>query len=122
MTPDRARQLLDAEEERLRSLAATERGHLSESLEDSTGELTAFDQHPADVGTETENREVDLSLLGQFEAEIADIARARRRLDEGTYGHCEVCGRDIGDERLEAQPSARLCMEHQRERERETAR
>jgi RNA polymerase-binding transcription factor DksA len=36
-----------------------------------------------------------------------------RRLDDGTYGSCQACGGDIGDERLEAVPATRFCIQHQ---------
>jgi len=84
-----------------------------------SSELSSIDQHPADVGTEEFEREKDLSILEQVEAELADVEHALRRLDEGTYGTCEVCGKTIPDERLEAMPAARLCLEHQAEAERE---
>jgi RNA polymerase-binding transcription factor DksA len=71
------------------------------------------------MGTETFEREKDLSILEQVEAELADVEHALRRLDEGTYGTCEIDGKPIPEDRLEAMPAARLCLEHQAEAERE---
>jgi RNA polymerase-binding transcription factor DksA len=71
------------------------------------------------MGTETFEREKDLSILEQVEAELGDIEHAIRRLDDGTYGTCEVCGRPIDDARLEALPATRLCLDHQAEAERD---
>jgi DnaK suppressor protein len=85
----------------------------NESEEDSLSELSSLDQHQADVGTETFNRERDLSILENVEAELADIEHALRRIDEGTYGTCEACGKPIGDARLEAMPAARFCVDDQ---------
>jgi RNA polymerase-binding transcription factor DksA len=76
-------------------------------------ELSSVDQHQADIGTETFNRERDLSILESLEAELSDVEHAMRRLDEGTYGTCEACGRPIGDARLEAMPATRFCVEDQ---------
>lgn len=76
-------------------------------------EGSAADQHQADLGTDTFNRERDLSILETVEAELADIERALSRLDDGTYGICEVCGSGIADERLEVLPAARYCVDHQ---------
>jgi RNA polymerase-binding transcription factor DksA len=73
-------------------------------------ELSSLDQHPADLGSETFERERDLSLLEEVEVEIADIRRAFVRLDRGVYGSCEACGCDIGDDRLEAMPAARSAL------------
>jgi RNA polymerase-binding transcription factor DksA len=86
---------------------------------DSLGELSALDQHPADIGTETFEREKDLSIIERVEAELADVEHALRRLDEGTYGTCEACGKPIGDARLDAMPAARLCLDDQARAERE---
>jgi RNA polymerase-binding transcription factor DksA len=94
--------------------------HLSdESESDSIGEISSYDQHQADLGTETFEREKDLSILEQVEAELADVAHALERLDDGTYGVCEACGKPIGDERLEALPAARFCVNDQALAERE---
>jgi RNA polymerase-binding transcription factor DksA len=118
---DLARQRLAEERERLAGVRSTfDDEHLTDETEsDSVGEISSYDQHQADMGTETFEREKDLSILEQVEAELADVEHAIRRLDEGTYGTCEVCGRTIGDDRLEALPATRLCLEHQAEAERE---
>ena len=121
MDPDLARQRLAEERERLDGVRSTfDAEHLSEQSEsESLGEISSYDQHQADMGTETFEREKDLSILEQVEAELADVEHALRRLDEGTYGTCEVCGRVIPEERLEVMPATRLCLEHQAEAERE---
>jgi RNA polymerase-binding transcription factor DksA len=49
-------------------------------------------------------------LLRHAEVAIADIEHALRRVREGTYGRCEMCGRGIPFERLEALPEARTCV------------
>ena len=121
MDTDLARQRLADERARLDGVKSTfdAEGLTDQSESDSLGELSSYDQHQADVGTETFEREKDLSILEQVEAELADVEHALRRLDEGTYGTCEVCGKAIPDERLEAMPATRLCLEHQAEAERE---
>lgn len=110
-----ARQHLVRERERLLALRASfAEEHLDDEREDvSIGELSGHDQHQADVGTETFEREKDLSILEQVEAELADVEHALRRLEEGTYGICEACGEPIGEERLQAMPAARFCVADQ---------
>ena len=88
---------------------------------ESESELSSSDQHQADLGTETFEREQDLAVIEQVESELADMEHAMRRLDDGTYGLCEVCGRPIGDSHLEALPATRLCVEHQQTAEREAS-
>ena len=121
MDTDLARQRLAEERERLDEVRSTfdAEGLTDQSASDSVGELSSYDQHQADMGTETFEREKDLSILEQVEAELADVEHALRRLDEGTYGTCEVDGKPIPEDRLEALPAARLCLEHQAQAERE---
>ncbi len=121
MDPDHARQRLSQEQGRLQSVRGqlVEDGLTSESEQESLSELSSADQHSADQGTETFDRERDLSILEQIEAELADVEHALRRLDEGTYGICEACGRPVGDSRLEAMPATRFCVEDQAGAERE---
>ena len=116
---DDARRNLNDEQVRLEKLRhGFDDEHLHDESEDeSTSELSHLAQHSADVGSETFEREKDFSILEQVEAELADVDRALRRLDDGTYGTCEACGHPIGDDRLEAMPAARFCVSHQSEAE-----
>lgn len=105
-----ARRLLIAERDRLRSVR--DGLQVGESESESLSELSDADQHPADTGTETFERERDLGILDAVEGELDDVEHALRRLDDGSYGTCEACGRPIGAERLAALPATRLCVEH----------
>jgi RNA polymerase-binding transcription factor DksA len=115
MQTDEARRRLEDERARLEGVRDTfTEEHLhDESESDSLSELSHIDQHQADVGTETFEREKDLSILERVEAELDDVDHALTRLDEGSYGTCEACGRSIGDDRLEALPAARFCVDDQ---------
>jgi len=115
MDPAHARKLLDGERDRLSEVRDGFRGQGldAETEAESIAELSDNAQHQADVGTETFDRERDLSILEQVEAELTDIEHALSRLDDGTYGRCEACGEPIEDARLEALPAARFCLAHQ---------
>jgi DnaK suppressor protein len=115
MEAEEARQRLEKEKARLVTMQEDidEQGHTSESLTESLGELSSLSIHQADLGTEMFNRERDLSILEEIEAELADVAHAIRRIDDGTYGICEACGAPIPDSRLEAVPAARFCLKDQ---------
>ncbi len=105
---DPARQRLRSEQERVEGLIQSVRGGLGDDSEnEQVSELADYDQHPADTGSETFEREKDLSILEQLESELAEIQAALRRLDEGTYGIDEVTGEPIPAERLDAVPTAR---------------
>jgi RNA polymerase-binding transcription factor DksA len=86
--------------------------------EDALRELTSIDQHPADIGSETFEREKDMSILEHVDAQLAEVDRALVRLEQGTYGLCEACGRQIDRDRLLARPSARFCIDDQAKSER----
>nr|WP_051331218.1 TraR/DksA C4-type zinc finger protein [Aneurinibacillus terranovensis] len=82
------------------------------SVHESLSELSSYDNHPADYGTETFERGKDIALNEHTEEEIRDITRALEAMDKGTYGKCEVCGENIPVERLEAIPSTVRCVKH----------
>jgi RNA polymerase-binding transcription factor DksA len=58
------------------------------------------------------DRPVSSEDLDGAEADVEAVERALGRLDEGTYGTCEVCGAPIGADRLAAEPATRTCAEH----------
>ena len=64
------------------------------------------------------DRELEYTLRDGEQATLARIVRALGRIDDGTYGKCERCGKDIPEERLEARPWAELDIDCQREVER----
>ncbi|KKB39130.1 DNA binding protein, DksA/TraR family [Bacillus thermotolerans] len=85
-----------------------ERGHFHESM----GELSSYDNHPADEGTELYEREKDIALNEHEEATLKQINKALTAIEQGNYGKCEVCGKDIPAERLEALPNTTYCLDH----------
>ena len=111
---DRFRSLL--QDERARIVKEIEFLHDENpgSIEEETGEETHYDQHPADAATATHDREVDYTIEEGAEDTLRRIDKALERLEAGTYGVCRVCGREIGEERLEARPWTDLCIEHAR--------
>ena len=63
----------------------------------------------------TSESETDLAHLDEIEAELDDVEKALERLDDGSYGSCEVCGEALPDEQLAASPTARRCAQHQQQ-------
>jgi RNA polymerase-binding transcription factor DksA len=105
--PDQARERIAAEQVRVGGLVDGLRDEFGQSENDDVSELSDYDQHPADLGTETFEREKDLSILEQLEAELSELQAALERIDNGTYGIDEVTGEPIDPARLEALPAAR---------------
>jgi DnaK suppressor protein len=102
-----ARRRLDGERDRLQGMVAGLRTESRQEADGQDGELSTVDQHPADSGSETFEREKDLAILESLETELAQVEAALRRLDEGTYGVDEVTGERINPDRLDARPEAR---------------
>jgi DnaK suppressor protein len=114
-----ARKRLGEERERLQGIRDDLQREQDESVSDTGGELSSFDQHPGDSGTETFEMEKNVSLREQVDDELQEIEVAFQRLQRGTYGTCQACGKPIGDERLEAMPATRFCVEDQAKAERQ---
>jgi DnaK suppressor protein len=119
----------DKEIEELRQRLLQERAELEEQhheIEESTfsadqSEMTGemgFDEEYADAGTATFEREKDLSLVNNLQDLMQRIDKALARIDEGSYGLCERCGRPIEKARLKALPYASLCLEDKQAEER----
>jgi len=79
---------------------------------ESLSELSTYDNHPGDLGTELFERGKDLAFKSRSEQELMKINSALHAIDEGTYGLCSVCGSAIPFERLLAVPYTAYCTEH----------
>ncbi|HET6817580.1 MAG TPA: TraR/DksA C4-type zinc finger protein [Mycobacteriales bacterium] len=80
---------------------------------DDTSELSTFDQHPADSGTNLADADREEATLEVLLAQQERVREALARVEAGTYGRCVDCGRELPDERLEARPEAERCVECQ---------
>ncbi|MCQ6276915.1 TraR/DksA C4-type zinc finger protein [Bacillus sp. V3B] len=83
-------------------------GHYHESM----GELSSYDNHPGDEGTELYEREKDIALHQHLDYELENIQAALTAMEKGTYGKCLTCQQDIPLERLEAIPTTLYCKDH----------
>lgn len=72
----------------------------------------------ADVGSKGLERDAEMSLAANQRELLMQTERALQRLDQGTYGLCEICGEAIGKLRLQAFPRATLCKECKQREER----
>ena len=97
---------------------------LAEREAELEGQLAELTKPPGELGTISfgkrvgEGTSMAVDRLTAVSAQehlltmLEDVRRARRRLAEGGYGSCEVCGRPIPEERLEVRPWALRCVEH----------
>ena len=71
-----------------------------------------YDANFADTSQVTAERGEAEALAGQLKDRLAEVDAAIARIDDGTYGRCEVCGVAINPARLEAMPASRFCIDH----------
>jgi RNA polymerase-binding protein DksA len=83
----------------------------SSSQGDEQAELSHYDEHQADTATETFERERDVAMQDSAHAMLRQIEVALKKIDDGTYGVCERCGKPISAARLEAIPYTPFCIE-----------
>jgi len=95
----------------IRAALDEERADLTAQIGEHGGEVD-FDENFADSGQVAAEQGEHRALIGRLQDALADVDRALRKLDEGSYGKCEVCGEDIADARLEALPTSRYCINH----------
>jgi RNA polymerase-binding transcription factor DksA len=105
----------DAQLDRLKAVLTEELTSVETQLadyEDSPGQGidVSSEEGFADSAQATAERSSLISLIEQLQASRREVADALARIEQGTYGKCERCGNEIPHERLEALPSARLCV------------
>ncbi|MCT8139755.1 TraR/DksA C4-type zinc finger protein [Anaerobacillus sp. CMMVII] len=113
---DNIKRELLAEKERLEErIKELDHYDLNKSMSFSTGELSQYDNHPADTATDTYERGKDIALFEHINQEYEDVIAALERMENGSYGICEVSGKEIPYERLQALPTARTTIEYSKE-------
>jgi RNA polymerase-binding protein DksA len=106
---DAVRVRLEAEREHTRSRLAG-LTHDFDEVVAASRDTNADDEHDPEGATIAFERSQVSALARQAQHDLAEIEAALRRLDEGTYGVCEVCGDPIGEGRLDARPATRWCI------------
>lgn len=107
---DFQKRLLAEREMVTKKLAVLNEG-LMQPMGDSIGELSMYDNHPADIGDELYEREKDLSFRNIAQDQLTNVDRALAKIEDQTYGLCDNCGSEISYERLDALPVASLCIQ-----------
>jgi RNA polymerase-binding transcription factor len=102
-------QLTEEQEELAAQLTSIEEETFSATQSEMNGDV-GLDDEVADAGTSTFEREKDLSIENNVRDLLQKIERALERIDVGTYGVCERCGKPIPKTRIKALPYADLCI------------
>jgi len=91
---------------------------LRRSTKEDAGDLSSYGQHMADAGTDTFDRDFALSMVANEQEALSEIDAAIKRIQNGTYGVCEITNKPISKDRLLAVPFTRYSAEAQKDLER----
>lgn len=91
--------------EYLRSVA------LDTTTKEASGEHSAYSFHMADQGTDAMEREKAFLFASRDEKYLKQLDKAMERIENGTYGICRVCGKEIEHGRLKAVPTTTICYD-----------
>ncbi|PLT32191.1 TraR/DksA C4-type zinc finger protein [Bacillus sp. V5-8f] len=105
-------ELLNEKKQLQNRIKQDEESWFNTSQTESVGELSSYDNHPADMGTELYERGRNMAIDEHAEAEIEKVDNALNAIEDGTYGTCRTCGEEIPYDRLQAVPSTLYCVEH----------
>ncbi len=84
---------------------------LDSTTKEATGDHSAYSYHMADLGTDNMEREKAFMFAARDEKYLKQLNDALQRIENGTYGICRVCGKEISYKRLEAVPTTTICFE-----------
>lgn len=99
-----------------------EKDSLNTNARDSSGDLSGYSFHMADMATDNFDREFTLGLASNEQQLLNLVSDALHRIEDGSFGTCEGCKKPILLKRLQAQPYARLCIKCQEEDEKKNRR
>ncbi len=109
--------LIELKETHLKEKEAADEGYLHNSQKESSGDLSAYSIHMADISADSYERDKNAGLAANINNILYEIDSALYRMEKGDYGLCEDCKNPIGSERLQAVPYVRTCIECQRVKE-----
>lgn len=108
-TITRLKAQLEKERDRLEAEVAQMEDQDRDLLSEASGE-NAYRDHMADQGSATFERELDMTLEENLRVSLDEVRAALERIEAGNYGTCERCSAKIPVERMEAVPTATLCI------------
>ncbi|HEX7877934.1 MAG TPA: TraR/DksA C4-type zinc finger protein [Candidatus Eisenbacteria bacterium] len=105
------KRLLEERQKLLLEIKHLDETVLNQSVKDSSGDLSSYSFHMADMGSDAMERERAFLTASAEGRALLEVDEALRRLYRNEYGVCEACGEDIALKRLEAVPQAKLCLD-----------
>lgn len=109
--------ILKRKEEIIEGIKHISEDTLKKSQRDAAGDISGYTYHMADVATDTYDREFSLGLATNDREALYELGDALKKIEDGTFGICEVCKTLIAKNRLKAVPYARFCVKCQQKKE-----
>ncbi len=109
--------LRELHEQKVTYLAMLRELSLSKTQREDSGDVSAFTSHPADISTESDEREKIATLISRETRVLKELEVALERVQTGSYGKCQACDATIPLARLKVVPFATLCVKCQAESE-----
>jgi len=102
--------LLEERKDILNTINLMNSNEPNDSMRENFNELSMYDNHPADLGTEMYMIEQNASLKDNEKITLSEVENALIKIENGTYGQCEMCGKQIDLDRLELLPHTSICI------------
>jgi DnaK suppressor protein len=112
METNKYKKLLEGEKEKLLKELATIGKKTNGDWEAVPTDMDSDSADENEVADEIESLDENRSILEQLEIQLIQVESALGKIEAGTYGQCNACGKEIPEARLEANPAALTCMEH----------
>jgi len=109
--------VLKAKNEIIEDIKHISEDTLRKSQKETSGDISGYTYHMADVATDTYDREFSMGIVSKERQILYEIDDAFKKIEEGTYGICEDCKKLIPKTRLKAIPYVKLCLKCQEKRE-----
>ncbi|MBU0519745.1 TraR/DksA C4-type zinc finger protein [bacterium] len=103
--------ILEKRQKLVNKLGEMKEQALEKSYQDYSGENSTYSFHMADQGTDAQEREKAFMLASREGRYLSYLDRALLMIEDGTYGICQECENPIAKARLEAVPTAKLCVD-----------
>lgn len=111
--------LFNLKDQVLRQIRDISEDTLMKSQKDMSGDMSGYGLHLADVATDNYERDFNLKLVSNERRIVMDIDAALKRIEDKTYGVCEMCKKHIVKTRLKALPHAKYCCKCKEKLEKE---
>lgn len=111
--------LINLKEDILNHMRELSQGTLMQTQKDMSGDMSGYSLHMADVASDNYERDFNLNLVSNDRETLLEIEEALKRIDEGIYGSCLMCGKPIKINRLKAIPYAKYDIDCKEKLERD---